>query len=66
MPEQLKLQLNKTRDATPEEIKEWEESDRNWWGKQIFPSIIIATIMQGCTLVGMATIMATTNMVLNG
>ena len=66
MPEQLELQLNKTRDATPEEVKEWEEGDRAWWGKQVFPSIIIATIMQGCTLVGMATIMATTNMVLNG
>ena len=66
MPEQLELQLNKTREATPEEIKEWEETDRDWWGRQVFPSIIIAVFMQGCTLVGMATIMATTNMVLNG
>ena len=30
--QQLELQLNKTIDATPEEVEEWYQKELKWWG----------------------------------
>ena len=54
---QLDLQLNKTREATPQEFDEWQEKELNWWAERQFTSIIIATIVQISALGFMAAVM---------
>lgn len=44
--QQLELELNKPRDATQEEIDEWQNSNLKWWADRQFTAIIIATIVQ--------------------
>ena len=29
--QQLELQLNKTKEATPEQFEEWQETELKWW-----------------------------------
>ena len=54
---QLELQLNKTREATPQEFDEWQEKELNWWAERQFTAIIIATIVQISALRFMAAVM---------
>ena len=54
---QLELQLNKTREATPQEFDEWQEKELNWWAERQFKNIIIATIVQISALGFMAAVM---------
>ena len=44
--QQLELQLNKTREATPEQFEEWQETELKWWADRQFIAIIIASIVQ--------------------
>tara|TARA_B100001057_G_C22672835_1_gene880605 strand:+ start:732 stop:938 length:207 start_codon:yes stop_codon:yes gene_type:complete len=55
--QQLSLQLNKTREATPREFDEWQEQELNWWAERQFKIIIIATIVQISALGFMASVM---------
>lgn len=55
--QQLSLQLNKTREATPQEFDEWQEKELNWWAERQFKIIIIATIVQISALGFMAAVM---------
>lgn len=55
--QQLELQLNKTRDATPEEFQEWQEKELSWWAERQFTAVIIATIVQISALGFMAAVM---------
>ena len=55
--QQLSLQLNKTREATPQEFDEWQEKELNWWAERQFKIIIIATIVQISALGFMASVM---------
>ncbi len=45
MPQQLNLNL-KPRDATPEEFKEWEEKELNWWAEIQIPLVAFMAIVQ--------------------
>ena len=47
---QLELQLNKTIDATPEEVQDWQEKELDWWGDRQFIFVTVAVIVQLCTL----------------
>lgn len=60
-PQQLKIQLNKTTDATPEEFKEWQEKELNWWADKQFKAIIIATFIQLSALGFMFSVMFITD-----
>ena len=52
------LNLNfKPRDATPQEVENWYNTELKWWGEQQFKIIIIATIVQISALGFMAAIM---------
>jgi len=55
--QQLSLQLNKPREATPQEFDEWQEKELNWWAERQFKIIIIATIVQISALGFMASVM---------
>ena len=55
--QQLELQLNATREATPEEFKEWQEKELNWWADRQLNFVAIATIVQLTALGFMAAIM---------
>ena len=55
--QQLELQLNKTREATPEQFEEWQEKELNWWAERQFPIIWIACFVQLSALGFMAMIM---------
>ena len=44
--QQLELELNKPRDATPEEFEEWQNTNLKWWADRQFIAIIIASIVQ--------------------
>ena len=44
IPQQTNLLLNKTRDASPEEFLEWQETDLNWWADR---QLKIVAIMSG-------------------
>ena len=46
MNNQLELSLNKPRDATPEQIKEWHEGELKWWGDRALMFVAIASIVQ--------------------
>ena len=56
IPQQLRF-VFKPRDATPEEEKDWYETELKWWGEKQFKIIIIATIVQISALGFMAAIM---------
>ena len=45
MPQQLNLNF-KPRDATPEEFKEWEEKELNWWADIQIPLVAFMAIVQ--------------------
>ena len=55
--QQLELQLNKTREATPEQFEEWQETELKWWADRQFPIIWIACFVQLSALGFMAIIM---------
>ncbi len=56
-PEQTELQLNHTREATPEEFEEWQEKELNWWADRQFKAIIIASFVQLSALLFMFSVM---------
>lgn len=56
IPQQLRF-VFKPRDATPEEVEDWYETELKWWGEKQFKIIIIATIVQISALGFMAAIM---------
>tara|TARA_S200000501_G_scaffold272304_1_gene256035 strand:- start:134 stop:343 length:210 start_codon:yes stop_codon:yes gene_type:complete len=43
---QPELLLDKPRDATPEEVQEWHDSNLQWWADRQFTAILIASIVQ--------------------
>ena len=43
---QLELQLNKTVDSTPEQVKEWQEKELDWWAEKQLSFVAIASIIQ--------------------
>ena len=45
MTQQLNLNF-KPRDATPEEFKEWEEKELNWWAEIQIPLVAFMAIVQ--------------------
>jgi|TARA_S200000501_G_scaffold367041_1_gene402805 hypothetical protein len=45
VPQQLNLNF-KPRDATPEEFKEWEEKELNWWAEIQIPLVAFMAIVQ--------------------
>ena len=55
--QQLELQLNATREATPEQFEEWQEKELNWWAERQFPIVWIACFVQLSALGFMAMIM---------
>ena len=50
IPEQLKLQLNKTRDATPEEAREWLEKELLPLGENQLKFVAMMSVIQIATL----------------
>ena len=44
--QQLELQLNKTVDATPEQINEWQEKELNWWAEIQLPLVAFMAFVQ--------------------
>tara|TARA_Y100000996_G_C22457517_1_gene616570 strand:- start:289 stop:483 length:195 start_codon:yes stop_codon:yes gene_type:complete len=42
------------KEATPEQIKEWQEGDRTWWSERALHFVAIASVIQfaalGCML----------------
>ena len=47
----------KHRDATPQEVEDWYETELKWWGDRQFKIVIIATIVQISALGFMAAVM---------
>ena len=45
-PQQLKLQLNKTVEATDEEWDEWQEKELNWWAEKQIPIVAFMAFVQ--------------------
>ena len=43
---QLELQLNKTVESTPEQVKEWQEKELDWWAEKQLSFVAIASIIQ--------------------
>ena len=43
---QLELQLNKTVDSTPEQVKEWQEKELDWWAEKQLSFVAVASIIQ--------------------
>ena len=50
---QLELQLNKTVDATPEQINEWQEKELNWWAEIQLPLVAFMAFVQLAVFGGM-------------
>ena len=50
--------LFKPKDASPQEIDQWQETELKWWADQQFKIIIIATIVQFTCLAFMFSVMA--------
>ena len=38
------------KEATPEQIKEWQEGELKWWGDRDLPTVAIASVLQCFTL----------------
>ena len=51
--QQLELQLNKTVDATPEQINEWQEKELNWWAEIQLPLVAFMAFVQLAVFGGM-------------
>ena len=49
-PKQLEIDFNKPRDATPEEVKEWYETELKPQGDSAMKMVVYATIIQACSL----------------
>ena len=43
---QLQLNLNKPADATPEQFKEWQETELNWWAEKQLPLVAFMAFVQ--------------------
>lgn len=41
------------KEATPEQIKEWQEGELKWWGDNALRFVIYASILQVCTILFM-------------
>ena len=41
------------KEATPEQIKEWHETEGKWWGDRALTFVVIASILQFGTLMFM-------------
>ena len=52
-PQQLELQLNKVRDATPEEFEEWQTEHLEPLGKAQLPFIAMMSVVQFLALATM-------------
>jgi len=37
-------------EATPEQVKEWHETDSKWWADRALPFVAIATVLQFASL----------------
>ena len=46
--QQLELQLNKTIDATPEEVEEWYQKELKWWGDRQLNIVAINSCSNMC------------------
>ena len=44
--QQLELQLNKTVESTPEQVKEWQEKELDWWAEKQLSFVAVASIIQ--------------------
>ena len=55
--QQLPLELNTTKEATPEEFAEWQEKELNWWADRQLNFVAIATIIQISALAFMGAVM---------
>ena len=44
--QQLELQLNKTVERTPEQVKEWQEKELDWWAEKQLSFVAVASIIQ--------------------
>ena len=44
--QQLELQLNKTVECTPEQVKEWQEKELDWWAEKQLSFVAVASIIQ--------------------
>ena len=44
--QQLSLLLDKPRDATDKEQKEWQEGDRSWWADRQLNIVAIMSVVQ--------------------
>jgi len=55
--QQLKFNFLKNRDATLEEINEWQEKELQWWGDRQLKIVALAAIIQLATLGFMALMM---------
>lgn len=63
IPNQLSLNLNKPADSTPQQVKEWEETDyfRKGDFDPLFLFVVIPTIIQVSALLFMGGVMWITN-----
>ena len=41
------------KEATPEQIKEWNDTELKWWGDNALKFVIYAAILQVCTILFM-------------
>tara|TARA_B100001113_G_scaffold353753_1_gene359613 strand:- start:4881 stop:5171 length:291 start_codon:yes stop_codon:yes gene_type:complete len=48
--QQLTLNLNKPKDATPEQFEEWQEKELNWWAERQLSFVAVMSIVQVCML----------------
>ena len=44
--QQLELQLNKTKEATPDEFLDWQEKELNWWAEKQLPIVAFMAVVQ--------------------
>ena len=59
---QLNLLLDKPRDATPQEVQDWQEKELKWWGDRQLHIVTIAVIVQISALGFMALVMSLNQM----
>ena len=46
IPQQTSLLLNKPRDATPEEVLHWQETDLSWWADRQLNIVAFMSFVQ--------------------
>lgn len=49
--------MKKYKDATPEQIKEWHDTEGKWWADRGLIIVAIASVLQCLTLVLMGAVM---------